>query len=357
MGLRAHRARLLLCAFAASVAVFASAPAALGACASRLTIAATPHPSGLDGLMTDVTVVPGSRQAWAVGTENRNNLSVPFADRFVNGAWHVVAVPRSGSSQRLFGVSAASPSDAWAVGDDLDTNGPFVERWNGSAWAIVPTPAQLGSLAAVEVVSARDVWAVGEDFTTGGPLFEHWNGTEWTVFPVANPFPSVEAPVVDVARVPGTGRLWAVGEGVAFQFAHGTWTFSPMPGFAAVDSVTIPAQRDVWAVGSSAGGGITEHFDGSRWTKFFTKGLFLGVVASVSPNDIWATATDERFGVPLRLAHLNASRTAWMRVGPGHPGIASVGAIALRPDGTGWIAGDTDGTPAAQPQLAALCGL
>ena len=163
------------------------------------------------------------------------------------------------------------------------------------------------------------MWAVGEDFTTGGPLFEHWNGTAWRVFPVPNPFPAVEAPVVDVERVPGTGRLWAVGQGVAFQFAHDTWTFSPMPGFAAVDSVTIPAQRDVWAVGSSAGGGITEHFDGSRWTKFFSKGLFLGVVASVSPHDIWATATDERFGVPLRLAHLNAARTAWMRSAPAIP--------------------------------------
>jgi hypothetical protein len=213
------------------------------------------------------------------------------------------------------------------VGDDLDTNGAFVEHWNGAGWTIVPTPAHLGSLAAVEALSAQDVWAVGEDFATGGPLFEHWNGTTWRVVPVPNPFPAV------------------------------AWTFSQMPGFAAVDSVTIPAQRDVWAVGWSAGGGITEHFDGIRWTKFFRKGLFLGVVASVSPHDIWATATDERFGVPLQLAHLNAARTAWTRVGPGHPGIANVGAIALRPDGTGWVAGDTDATPAAQPQLAALCGL
>jgi hypothetical protein len=351
-----RRARLLLCAFAA-LAALQAAPAALGACASRLHVVPTPHPAGLDGLLTDVAVVPGSRQAWAVGTENRNNLSLPFADRFMNGSWHVVPVPHSDPKQRLFGVAAISDSDAWAVGDDLSTNGPFVEHWDGSAWHIVSTPAQLGSLAAVEALSPTDIWAVGEDFTTGGPLFEHWNGSAWQVFPVPNPFPAVEAPVVDVERVPGTGRLWAVGEGVAFQFAHGTWTFSPMPGFAAVDSLTIPARRDVWAVGSSAGGGITEHFDGTRWTKFFTKGLFLGVVASVSPHDIWATATDVQFGVPIRLAHLNAARTAWTRVGPGHPGIADVGAIAVRPDGTGWVAGDTDTTPDAQPQLAALCGL
>jgi hypothetical protein len=349
-----RRARLLLCACAA-VAALQAAPSALGACTSRLHLAATPHPAGLDGYLNDVAVVPGSRQAWAVGIENRNNLSIPIADRFVNGRWQAVAVPRSGTKQRFFGVAAVSPSDAWAVGDDLATNGPFAEHWNGSAWSIVPTPAQLGSLTAVEALSSNDVWAVGEDFTTGGPLFEHWNGSAWRVFPVPNPFPSVEAPVVDVERVPGTGRLWAVGEGVSFQFAHGTWTFSPMPGFAAVDSLTIPAQRDVWAVGSSAGGGITEHFDGTRWTKFFTKGLFLGVVDSVSPNDIWATATDEQFGVPLRLAHLNAARTAWVRVGPGHPGITDVGAIALRHDGTGWLAGD-DASP-GQPQLAALCGL
>ena len=114
MGRRVHRVRLLLCASAAGVAVFAAAAAALGACTKRtFDLVATPHPAGLDGLLTDVAVVPGSPQAWAVGTENRNNLSVPFTDRFVNGAWHVVAVPRSGSSQRLFGVAAVSPSDAW----------------------------------------------------------------------------------------------------------------------------------------------------------------------------------------------------------------------------------------------------
>jgi hypothetical protein len=349
-----RRSRLLLCVCAA-LAALQAAPVALGACTSHLHLVSTPHPAGLDGHLADVAAVPGSRQAWAVGTEIRNNLSLPFADRFVNGSWHLVPVPHSDAKQRLFGVSAISSSDAWAVGDDLVTNGPFVEHWNGSAWTIVQTPAQLGSLAAVEALSSADVWAVGEDFTTGGPLFEHWDGTAWRVFPVPNPFPAVEAPVEDVERVPGTGRLWAIGEGVAFQFAHGTWTFSQMPGFAAVASLTIPAQRDVWAVGSSAGGGITEHFDGTRWTKFFTKGLFLGVVDSVTSHDIWATATDARDSGPLRLAHLNATRTAWVGVGPGHPGIAGVFAIALRHDGTGWIAGD-DASP-GQPQLAALCGL
>jgi hypothetical protein len=351
-----RRAALLVCACAVILALVA-APAALGACTTRLHVVATPHPAGLDGLLTDVAAVPGSREAWAVGTENRNNLSLPFADHFLNGRWRVVPVPHSDASQRLFGVDAISAADAWAVGDDLSTNGPIAQHWDGSAWHLVPMPSHLGSLTAVEMLSGTDVWAVGEDFTTGGPLFEHWNGSAWSVFPVPNPFPAVEAPVVDVERVAGTGRLWAVGEGVAFQFAHGTWTFSQMPGFAAVDSLAIPAQRDVWAVGSSAGGGITEHFDGSRWTKFFTRGLYLGVVGSVSPGDIWATATDARFSGPLRLAHLNAARTAWVRVGPGHAGIADVGAIALRPDGTGWLAGDSDGTPDAQPRLAALCGL
>src|SRR6478672_4720708 len=91
MGRRVQRACLLLCVCVA----------ALGACTSRLHVVATPHPAGLDGLLTDVAAVPGSRQAWAVGTENRNNLSVPFTDRFANGAWHAVAVPRSGSGQRL----------------------------------------------------------------------------------------------------------------------------------------------------------------------------------------------------------------------------------------------------------------
>jgi hypothetical protein len=351
-----HQGRLLVAACSLTLAAFQAAPAAaFAACTNRLHLVATPHPAGLDGLLTDVAAVPGRREAWAVGNENFNNLSLPIADRFVNGAWHAVAVPHPGSSDRLFGVTALSPTDVWAVGDDLESGLPFAEHWDGSSWHVVPTPSHLGSLAAVEAVGHKDVWAVGEDVTTGGPLFEHWDGTSWHFVPVADPFPAVELLLTDIERVPGTGRLWAVGEGIAFQFAHGTWTFSRMPGFAAVDSVTIPAQRDVWAVGSSAGGAITEHFDGTRWKKFFSKGLFLRVVASTSPHDIWATATPEQFDGPLRLAHLNSSRTGWTTLGASLSGIDSVGAIALRPDGTGWVVGDTG--PSGQPQLAALCGL
>jgi hypothetical protein len=107
--------------------------------------------------------------------------------------------------------------------------------------------------------------------------------------PVFDPFPAVEVLLTGIARVPGTNRLWAVGPFVSYQFAGGTWTYKPMPGFADVTSLTVPAAGDVWAVGGSGTGGITEHFSGTAWHKFFTKGVFLSQVASVSPSDVWAT--------------------------------------------------------------------
>src|SRR5436189_5769537 len=121
-----HQGWLLVLACAVALLALQGAPAAaLGACTSRLHLVSTPHPAGLDGLLTDVAAVPGSRQAWAVGAENFNNLSLPIADRFVNGAWHAVPVPHPGSGDRLFGVAALTASDAWAVGDDLDSGRPF----------------------------------------------------------------------------------------------------------------------------------------------------------------------------------------------------------------------------------------
>jgi hypothetical protein len=37
-------------------------------------LVSTPHPAGLDGLLTDVAAVPASRQAWAVGTAAARDL-------------------------------------------------------------------------------------------------------------------------------------------------------------------------------------------------------------------------------------------------------------------------------------------
>ena len=94
------------------------------------------------------------------------------------------------SNPVLFGVSAVSGSDAWAVARQNST-GVFktlILHWNGTAWTQVkspsPSPASPGAnyLFGVSARSGSDAWAVGDHDTavsTTNRLIAHWNGTAW----------------------------------------------------------------------------------------------------------------------------------------------------------------------------------
>jgi hypothetical protein len=56
------------------------------------------------------------------------------------------------------------------------------ERWNGTSWALVPSPAE-GLLGSVTATSASNAWAVGltgSSLGRGTGIIEHWNGNSWT---------------------------------------------------------------------------------------------------------------------------------------------------------------------------------
>ena len=108
-----------------------------------------------------------------------------------------------------------SSSNVWAVG--LTGGATLIEHWNGTNWAVVPSPNRAGTLGSllfgVAVVSANDIWAVGEsqNATSGTPstLIEQWNGTSWNI--VASPSPGSAASLRGAAADPTSGQAWAVG--------------------------------------------------------------------------------------------------------------------------------------------------
>ena len=68
------------------------------------------------------------------------------------------------AGNRLVGVAAVTSNDVWAVGysTSLGVDRTLIERWNGTAWSIVPGPNQgtgLNRLTSVAVVNSSDVWA------------------------------------------------------------------------------------------------------------------------------------------------------------------------------------------------------
>jgi hypothetical protein len=257
--------------------------------------------------LTDVSVVPGSADAWTVGMNigSSSHYYRGLVERWSGGAWTLVASPDHGSANiALSGVSADARSDAWAVGywsdEGTDTGGALIEHWNGTRWKIVDAPQiDFGSLADVAALSKNDVWAVG---ATGdeSTLIEHWDGTSWSVVPSPNPG-SAQNFLSGVAGVAG-GDVWAVGlaaypsgdhiQATLIERWDGTrWSVveSKDPYREdELDSVAVDPTGRAWSVGSGFDGifhTLAEHWDGSKWT----------IASSLDPgttgNYLWSVAT------------------------------------------------------------------
>jgi hypothetical protein len=177
--------------------------------------------------------------------------------------WSVVHTPNPVAGSALYGVSAVSSNNVWAVGVVYQTsNGAnydtLVEHWNGTSWKVVPSPSSLNEadiLQSVSVVSAKDIWAVGSifaGFSSGVPEIEHWNGSQWSIVP-----PAISGPN------------------------------------SALSSVAMVSATDVWAVGTANNQTLVEHYDGSTWSVVSSPNVgtgsnYLASVTVVSANDIWA---------------------------------------------------------------------
>jgi hypothetical protein len=119
-------------------------------------------------------------------------------ERWDGAHWHLQAAPMpKGSPGGFFtGVACTSTSSCIAVGARTDKFGnpvgTLAERWNGTRWSIQPTPnpAPGGVLAAVSCTSASACTAAGNLNGTAHSgtttLVERWNGTNWAVQPTPN---------------------------------------------------------------------------------------------------------------------------------------------------------------------------
>jgi hypothetical protein len=274
------------------------------------SIVPTPNPATGTGDYDSLRAVSAlsGNDAWATGYSGNANF---VADRTLiehwNGAeWSVVASPNPYTSQELYGVSAVSSGDIWAVGQYANYGpsayGGLIERWNGSQWSEVPNPATYG-LYGVAALSASNAWAVG------GPQILHWDGSSWRVVPSPQPQNGGGYQLRAIAAV-SANDVWAVGyrevpsgEGYFYdtliEHWNGTsWTLSPGVepdlGYDYLFGVTARTSTSVWAVGSAGGRSFVEKFNGARWTRASTPNVGTSnntlQAATVSPDtgDAWA---------------------------------------------------------------------
>ena len=264
-----------------------------------------------------------------------------------SAAFSVVSSPNAFSGDNILnGVSASSPTDAWAVGSLCCSirnsgTGALTEHWDGSAWTVVLGPDARfrdETLNAVADISPSDAWAVGRvhqsGYGGGTPMILHWNGSSWqTIAP-----PSGATGELLAVSSDNLGGAWAVGDD-----GHGH-PLALRCNVTACSSITIPqagsvgrlrgvtafAANDVWAVGDSGNMTLVEHWDGAAWAVVPSPNPdpnvnVLHAVAGVAGNDLWAVGRMARneadTGVP--------------------PGTRT---LAMHWDGTGWSAVSTPNT-------------
>lgn len=123
--------------------------------------------------LTGVAVISGCK-AWAVG-QYMKGTGLQTLVEFWNGrAWRVQNSPNPGGStrsNRLYGVTAISSTNAWAVGayHTGTASQTLILHWNGKRWKVQPSPNPGGSrnvLLAVTATSSTNAWAVGYQGTS-----------------------------------------------------------------------------------------------------------------------------------------------------------------------------------------------
>jgi hypothetical protein len=191
-------------------------------------------PTTPTGTYTNLVSVTGTSATdlWAVGSTRTGATYRALIEHYDGKGWSSVPaapLPASTTSSGLISVSAAGPSDVWAVGfrTNGDGYGTLAEHFDGSSWTAVATPSPGTTedvLLGVAAVGGQ-AWAVGyrSDGTGARALVEHYDGTAWSSVAAPGPFSLIDV-LRSVTVEPTTGRLWATG----FTFAPGTSPFQAL---------------------------------------------------------------------------------------------------------------------------------
>src|SRR4051812_4875249 len=262
-------------------AVLAALPGSAGAAGWSLQHAAgatTPvpaSPSGVACSAADACIAVGTRS-------DGDNSTLALAERWDGSAWTLLPTPTlSGTSgSALADVACPAADDCVAVGSVADGTGQarvLVERWNGSSWSAAASPSVAGTLRSVSCSSSSACTAVGS-------VTLRWDGTSWETQTPALPA-GAQFAWVNAVSCPAADACTAVGR---YEDATGnwralvrrwdgtSWTTQPTPApastrFTELFDVSCPSATACVAAGQNYpvdGNPVTlaEHWDGAAWT-------------------------------------------------------------------------------------------
>ena len=353
----------------------------------------TPNPKHSVSTVLFGVAVQSRTNVWAVGSLYKQGRSRLLTLRWNGSAWSRVPISTpDGSNAGLLGVSATSPSNAWAVGryEVNHVARTLIEHWNGTSWTQVPSPSGGGPghstyLWGVTALSSTDAWAVGNYFDDGyRTLTLHWNGVKWTQ--VASPSPGQHQfskrfgmQVRRVFAISATD-IWAVGyymDGqnreqtltLHWNGAHWAWIASPNVGGATHDNelagVGGLSNGQVWAAGSYRENNVHHalllRWSGSQWViagtpspGASTNRQYLYGIAAVGPNDVTALGSYTNNGPLVTLGCIAAEATSGLNRQLFHLGTRDLSCGSLSRSAN--QANDSRGTPSQRSSSGDCCG-
>jgi len=211
--------------------------------------------------------MPITGKAWAAGYYVSGKfVQQTLMEHFDGNVWSVVPSPSPGALQNiLFGVTAITDSDVWAVGGEQDASGlwhTLTEHWDGSTWSVV-NAVDAGSSGnqfyAVKALATDDVYAVGQQAGAAFPnqaLVEHWNGKAWSV--VSSPA-DASASALPLGVTATSSTLTFVGQQESDTAPYTNYVAAGSPGAESIQTTPNAGtgENDLFAAATAA--------DGSTW--------------------------------------------------------------------------------------------
>ncbi len=184
----------MVVAVLAVLATLVPAPMASASTGYPWSVVPTTNPVGATETSLAGTSCTPDGFCMAVGSSDPGPHIQAFAERFQNSEWSEVGADSTSPNRdnALYGVSCLSDAFCTAVGQGVvpatGLGQTLVERWNGSGWAIVPSPdtdpdesQQLLSVSCPSVSSCVAVGSAESPAGTTDTLVETWNGSAWTI--------------------------------------------------------------------------------------------------------------------------------------------------------------------------------
>jgi len=217
---------------------------------STWRIQPTPSPGG-DGIPFAAVSCGSAASCTVVGYYSFNDLGFTnntLAEHWDGQAWSMQSLPPAGNIGGDLGSISCRPSACTAVGyingqsDEGPGTAPLAMRWNGTAWALQPTPGdatqnETSGLTGVSCPSARSCTAVGVS-DQGGPLILRWNGTTWHSQAVTNV--ALNYALSAVSCTSATACM-AIGSDAAARWNGRTWSSRRIRVPSGAHSLTLSA--------------------------------------------------------------------------------------------------------------------